>query len=140
RHAANRWPGHRHRPPGHAPHRADVDQGSHSVSAAQDTPVADTGVEPLNVAFVWHMHQPYYRNQMTGEYMLPWVLLHGTKDYLHMVEVLEDFPSIHQTFNLVPSLVQHLANYAAGKAVDRCSQVTRIRADELNPEDKEYVL
>jgi len=42
---------------------------------------------PLNVAFVWHMHQPYYRDLVTGEYMLPWVLLHGTKDYLHMAQV-----------------------------------------------------
>ncbi|MDE3074048.1 MAG: hypothetical protein KGJ86_01350 [Chloroflexota bacterium] len=94
----------------------------------------------LNVAFVWHMHQPYYRNQLTGEYMLPWVLLHGTKDYLHMVQVLEDFPAIHQTFNLVPSLMQQLADYASGEAVDECLRISRTPVSELTGQDRRYVL
>ncbi|MCK7502790.1 MAG: hypothetical protein MZV70_00980 [Desulfobacterales bacterium] len=28
------------------------------------------------------MHQPYYKDDLTGAYSLPWVRLHGVKDYL----------------------------------------------------------
>jgi len=35
----------------------------------------------LFVAFVWHLHQPYYRNSVTKESILPWVRLHTAKDY-----------------------------------------------------------
>ena len=66
---------------------------------------------PLYLAFIWHMHQPYYRDEATGEATLPWVRLHATKDYLDMVLRLERFPSIHQTFNLVPSLLDQLDAY-----------------------------
>jgi len=69
--------------------------------------------QPLSLAFVWHMHQPYYRNLVTGECSMPWVRLHATKDYLDMVKRLEAFPTIHQTFNLVPSLLDQLEEYRA---------------------------
>ncbi|MBI4354814.1 MAG: hypothetical protein HY595_06210, partial [Candidatus Omnitrophica bacterium] len=59
----------------------------------------------------WHMHQPYYRNLLTGECFMPWVRLHATKDYLDMVKILEEFPSIHQTFNFVPGLLDQLQAY-----------------------------
>jgi alpha-amylase/alpha-mannosidase (GH57 family) len=58
----------------------------------------------LNIAFFWHMHQPLYKDPFTDEYILPWVLFHGTKDYYDMVAILDEFPEVHQTFNLVPSL------------------------------------
>ncbi|MHB1145160.1 MAG: hypothetical protein ACYCZS_09705, partial [Thiobacillus sp.] len=35
----------------------------------------------LNVVLCWHMHQPYYREGLKGAYHLPWVYLHGIKDY-----------------------------------------------------------
>jgi alpha-amylase/alpha-mannosidase (GH57 family) len=95
---------------------------------------------PLNVAFVWHMHQPYYRDQLTGVSTLPWVLLHGTKDYLHMPSVLEQFPSLHMTFNLVPSLVQQIADYDRREASSRFMDVCRTPANQLTREDKEYIL
>ncbi len=66
---------------------------------------------PLHIAFIWHMHQPYYRNLLTGECFMPWVRLHATKDYLDMVKILEEFPSIHQTFNFVPGLLDQLQAY-----------------------------
>jgi len=51
----------------------------------------------LNVAFVWHMHQPLYKDPFSGEYTLPWVLFHATKDYYDMAAILEEFPQVHQT-------------------------------------------
>ena len=52
---------------------------------------------PLYVAFVWHMHQPYYKDTVTGEYILPWARLHGAKEYIHMAEVLAQYPRIKAT-------------------------------------------
>lgn len=94
--------------------------------------------QPLYVAFVWHMHQPCYREEATGDYVLPWTRLHATKDYLHMAEVLADFPAIHATFNLVPSLVEQLNGYASGEATDKALRISLKEA--LSPADKEYLL
>src|SRR6202795_5368351 len=58
----------------------------------------------LRVVLLWHQHQPFYKNLVTGEYRLPWVRLHALKDYYGMVKLLDEFPNVHQNFNLVPSL------------------------------------
>lgn len=55
-----------------------------------------------------------------------------------MVEILRDFPSIHQTFNLVPSLMEQLMDYAEGHALDRSLRLTL--KDRLTAEDKQYML
>ncbi|HBA53943.1 MAG TPA: glycoside hydrolase, partial [Syntrophorhabdus aromaticivorans] len=55
-------------------------------------------MEKICLAFLWHMHQPYYKNLFTGEYLLPWVLLHGTKDYRDMACLLKEFPGLKQNF------------------------------------------
>ena len=92
---------------------------------------------PLYVAFVWHMHQPSYHDPESNELVLPWVRLHATKDYLHMVDVLEDFPEVHATFNIVPSMVEQLQGYVAGTLVDRAWEVS-LRYP-LTSEDKKYI-
>lgn len=68
----------------------------------------------LFIAFLWHMHQPWYLDPATGVLTLPWVRLHAAKDYVDMVERLSDFPHLHQTFNLTPCLLEQLAWYAQG--------------------------
>ncbi len=65
----------------------------------------------LYLAFIFHMHQPYYKDLLTQETESPWVRLHGLKDYLDMVQILEKYPAIHQTFNLVPSLIEQIEDY-----------------------------
>ena len=92
---------------------------------------------PLYVSFVWHMHQPYYLDGESGEYILPWVRLHATKDYLHMVDVLEDYPSVHATFNMVPSLVEQLQGYVDGTVYDRAWTVSL--QERFSDEDKRYI-
>jgi alpha-amylase/alpha-mannosidase (GH57 family) len=96
--------------------------------------------KPLYVSFLWHMHQPYYRDPLTGIYRLPWVRLHGTKDYLDMVEVLRDFPLIKQNFNLVPSLLEQLLDYTEHGARDVFLDVGRKPADELSQDDRLFLL
>jgi alpha-amylase/alpha-mannosidase (GH57 family) len=95
---------------------------------------------PLYVSFVWHMHQPYYKDPSTDIYRLPWVRLHGTKDYLDMLEILKDFPGIRQNFNLVPSLLEQLKDYAQNDAKDSFLEATRKRVSELAPVDKIFIL
>lgn len=90
----------------------------------------------LKLAFLWHQHQPYYKNLLTGDYMMPWVRLHGVKDYLDMVEILGDHPSIRQVFNMVPSLLEQIMEYASGTAADPHLKLSEKKASELSPEDK----
>ncbi len=96
--------------------------------------------ERLNIAFIWHMHQPLYKDPITGEYVMPWVLLHGTKDYLDMVAILDEFPAVHQTFNIVPSLIEQIEDYASGRAVDLYVETTKKAAEELTAQDKAFIL
>ncbi|MEK7864761.1 MAG: glycoside hydrolase family 57 protein, partial [Nitrospirota bacterium] len=95
---------------------------------------------PLHIAFLWHMHQPYYKDPFTGIYRLPWVRLHGTKDYLDMVEILEDFPEIKQTFNLVPSLLEQLRDYTENNATDIYLSLTMKNPQDLTDADKIFML
>ena len=92
---------------------------------------------PLYVAIYWHMHQPLYRNTLTGHYHLPWVRLHATKDYLHMGRLLLDFPRIHQTVNFVPSLLEQLLDYGENGASDRWLEVSV--KETLTDEDKRFM-
>ncbi|MDP3786959.1 MAG: glycoside hydrolase family 57 protein [Candidatus Omnitrophota bacterium] len=96
---------------------------------------------PLYIAFLWHMHQPYYKNPVSGEITMPWVRLHAIKDYLDMVRILEDFPNLHQTFNVVPSLfeqIEDLLNPDSRK--DKAFELTLKKAGELTENDKIFLL
>jgi alpha-amylase/alpha-mannosidase (GH57 family) len=73
---------------------------------------------PTKVAILWHMHQPYYEDLATGEHVLPWVRMHGLKDYYGMVALLNEFPQVKVTFNLVPSLLVQLEAFAEDRARD----------------------
>ena len=96
---------------------------------------------PLYIAFIWHMHQPYYRDMVSGECTMPWVRLHGTKDYLDMVSLLADFPNLHQTFNLVPSLIDQLEEYGEpGRRSDHLLELSRKPAAELTDSEKRAIL
>ena len=61
------------------------------------------------LAFFWHQHQPYYPDDVAHENPMPWVRLHGTKDYWGMAMLLKETPELHATINLVPSLLAAVA-------------------------------
>lgn len=94
----------------------------------------------LWVAFLWHMHQPYYKEVKTNLYQMPWVRLHGLKDYFDMVAILDDYPSIRQTFNLVPSLVEQIQDYASNQVYDEHLLLTEKPAKDLTEVEKEKIL
>lgn len=69
------------------------------------------GKGPLNLALVWHQHQPLYWNRLTGEYELPWVRVHGVQEYIDSPRILAEFPGIRVAYNLQPSLLRQLLDY-----------------------------
>jgi alpha-amylase/alpha-mannosidase (GH57 family) len=91
------------------------------------------------LCFLWHMHQPFYKDLWTGKYKLPWTRLHALKDYAGMVEILAEFPSIHQTFNLVPSMLAQIEEYAEGKASDPFLDCALAPAEELTEAQQNFI-
>ncbi len=94
----------------------------------------------IRLVLLWHMHQPFYKDMVTGEYRLPWVRLHALKDYYGMVKLVEEFPDVHQTFNLVPSLVTQILDYASGNAHDPFLDLVSKPASELNGGERRFTL
>jgi alpha-amylase/alpha-mannosidase (GH57 family) len=94
----------------------------------------------LRVIILWHQHQPFYKDLVTGEYRLPWVRLHALKDYYGMVKLLDEFPDVHQTFNLVPSLITQIQDYVAGTAHDPFLEVAAKPAKDLTPGERLFAL
>jgi alpha-amylase/alpha-mannosidase (GH57 family) len=86
------------------------------------------------------MHQPFYKDLWTGEYKLPWTRLHAMKDYAGMVEILKDFPTVRQTFNLVPSMIAQIEEYATGAASDPFLDVASIPAEDLTESQRNFML
>ena len=94
----------------------------------------------IRLIFLWHMHQPFYKDLVTGEYRLPWVRLHALKDYYGMVKLLDEFPNVHQTFNIVPSLMRQIEDYCSGAARDPFLDVAAKPAADLTPEEVCFAL
>src|SRR5205809_7288505 len=94
----------------------------------------------LTVAFLWHMHQPYYVSVADGRATLPWVRLHALKDYFDLPAIARRFPRVHQTFNLVPSLLDQLDAYAEGRLTDPFLELASRPARALTREDRHFVL
>lgn len=97
-------------------------------------------MEPVRLAILWHMHQPYYKNLFTGEYLLPWVLLHGTKDYCDMAMLLDEFAGLKQNFNVVPSLLIQLFDYLDPDVKDRYLDVFKKDPAVLSKDEKIFLL
>jgi alpha-amylase/alpha-mannosidase (GH57 family) len=66
----------------------------------------------LPVVLLWHMHQPQYRDALTGEYVLPWTYLHAIKDYTDMAAHLEENPAARAVVNFTPVLLDQLDELA----------------------------
>jgi len=89
---------------------------------------------------LWHMHQPFYKDLAEGRYTMPWTRLHALKDYFGMVAMLRDFPTVHMTFNLVPSLVVQVQDYAQQTAVERPYEVAFKPVERLSKDDRLFLL
>ena len=92
----------------------------------------------LYVMLLWHQHQPYYPKDTDGNFSKPWVRLHATKDYLDMVEMVQDFEGLRVTFNLTPTLMNQLNELSNGSR-DIYWVHTEVEADKLTNEQKDFL-
>src|ERR1700736_6514695 len=94
----------------------------------------------VNLVVLCHTRHRQYRDPETGRYVLPWTRLHATKDYWGMVKLFEEFPKVHATFNMVPSLCMQLEEYASGKFNEPWFELAFKKAELLTREDKAEIL
>src|SRR5579859_7566940 len=97
-------------------------------------------MKPLNVAFVWHMHQPYYKDDLTSTYLLPWVRLRCAKDYYKMPALLDAYPKVRATFNLVPALLAQIEDYVQKGSQDLFLNLSSRTAGDLTDEERGFIL
>jgi starch synthase len=99
-------------------------------------------MRPIHLALVWHLHQPYYKDNLTSTYLLPWVRLRCAKDYVKMVQLADAYPGVKQTFNLVPALMAQIEDYAQPDPgyQDLFLNLSRRPAEDLTGEEREFVL
>jgi alpha-amylase/alpha-mannosidase (GH57 family) len=57
-----------------------------------------------------------------------------------MVKLLHEFPHVHQTFNLVPSLINQIQDYVVGDAQDPFLQVASKPAQDLTEPERRFAL
>src|ERR1700686_3995925 len=86
------------------------------------------------------MHQPYYKADLTNKYLLPWVRLRSAKDYYKMPALLDAYPRVRSTFNLVPSLLAQIEDYGKAESVDLFLNLSRREAGELSAEERAFLL
>src|SRR3989442_3604014 len=92
------------------------------------------------VAILWHMHQPFYQDLVTGEHILPWVRMHALKDYYGMVALLREFPTVKVTFNLVPSMLVQLDAFPPAEARDPYLEVRLQPEEELTQSERAFAI
>lgn len=88
----------------------------------------------LYLCLYWHMHQPDYRDYLSGEFVLPWTYLHAIKDYTDMVYHIEQNPKAKVSFNYVPVLLDQLEEYARQSRDGQVSDplLRLLKAQDLN--------
>lgn len=99
----------------------------------------------VDLVFLWHMHQPDYRDYSNGDFVLPWTYLHAIKDYTDMAYHLERHPKIHAVLNFVPILVDQLEDYvdqfATGNLRDPLLRLLAHKnSNELAANQREHIL
>ncbi|MBT4924272.1 MAG: hypothetical protein HON16_00800, partial [Euryarchaeota archaeon] len=109
-------------------HAWHVDNVSNSTIPS-DLPVVDTGgvekvSDALNLAIVFHQHQPYYKNKLTNTYEMPWVRVHSMTEYVDSPGILAD-TGTKVTYNLVPSFIEQLVDYNRNETLDDHTDIAK---------------
>jgi alpha-amylase/alpha-mannosidase (GH57 family) len=90
----------------------------------------------MDLAILWHFHQPIYRRPRSRDYVLPWVNFHATKNYYQMARLAEEtgFPC---TYNFAPCLLEQIEDYARGTALDPFQLALELPPERLGPDEIE---
>ncbi|OEU73533.1 MAG: hypothetical protein BA864_06120 [Desulfuromonadales bacterium C00003093] len=94
---------------------------------------------PLKVCILWHMHQPDYRDPVSGRTLLPWTWLHGVKDYGEMLETIAE-TGARVTVNLVPTLLEQLERYADDSDQDRWLLLATQDPAQLTENERQFII
>jgi len=94
----------------------------------------------MQLAFLWHMHQPDYRDA-SGIMQMPWVFLHAIKDYYDMPWMLARHPGLKATFNITPPLIEQILLYTENiEENDRFFSHWVKHPSELNETDRQWMI
>ena len=113
--------------------------GSSAAGEVRAGPFAYRNQPALQVALLWHHHQPLYRDATRppgrGSLRQPWVRLHALRDYYSMAHLVAEQPGVHLTFNLTASLLGQIDDYLAG-ATDEALELTLTPAERLDDDQR----
>ncbi len=96
-------------------------------------------MKKINIAFIWHFHQPNYQQKPDSDFLLPWVRLHATKDYLDMLKKIDECKNLKLNFNFSPILLESLNEYLNG-AKDLHLKLLLKNQDDITTDEKVYIL
>src|SRR2546427_10108350 len=85
------------------------------------------------------MHQPYYKDDLTSSFLLPWVRLRCAKDYDKMPALLGGYPAVKQTFTRVPALVDQIQDYVDGGFQDVYMDLARRPVSGLSADERAFI-
>ena len=94
----------------------------------------------VTAGFLWHMHQPCYKDPVAGSYQMPWVRLHAIRGYYDMCALLDEYPDIRCTFNIVPSLLVQIMDYTDAGCRDGEFLLSMKHPDDLTWDEKKQVV
>jgi len=93
----------------------------------------------LNLCFFWHMHQPDYRDS-DGVMSMPWVFLHGIKDYYEMPWLLSQHKGVKASFNITAPLIEQLNLYSEPLTNDYFLSLWYKEPKELEQTQREWLI
>ncbi len=93
----------------------------------------------IDIAFLWHFHQPFYYDLEEEIFHLSWVRLHALRSYYALGKYLENDPTVKMNFNFTPSLIESIERYREGR-YDYLFILNRKSVSELSPEEKLYII
>jgi len=91
------------------------------------------------ILFVWHFHQPDYRDPWTKSPSLPWVRLHAVRGYSDVLTAFERGES-RWTINWSGTLLEQLQSWNTGDGADTAYHLARKPAKELTLEERVQLL
>ncbi len=97
-------------------------------------------VNKINLAFLWHMHQPNYVDPIKKEFIMPWVRLHAMQDYLDIPSAILKPENAKTNINFVPSLLEQLEFYIDKKYSDSYLMVVEKDVKVLTDLEKNFIV
>jgi len=87
------------------------------------------------------MHQPSYKHPAKEHYyVLPWVRLHGVKDYYGMAKLVEKFDNVKVAFNFSGVLLEQIFDYVKNRAQDYYGTLSLQNPEHLNSREKGFIV